>query len=90
MAQEVRGVLDSIVVCELALMLALLAFWLLMGWLLGPRGISRAFAACPNCGWRRVAAAQVCPACRLAPEDSRDPPSAGTPAPPAARERLTR
>ena len=69
MEQEVRGVLDLIVRWELALMLALLFAWLVTGWLLGPRGVPRAFAACPNCGWRRVAAAEVCPACRLAPED---------------------
>jgi hypothetical protein len=71
MEQEVRGVLDAIVAWELGLMLALLLAWAMTGWLLGPRGLLRAVAACPNCGWRRVAAAQVCPACRLAPEDSR-------------------
>jgi len=71
MEEAVRGVLGSIVVWELGLMLALLVLWVVTGWLLGPRGVPRAVAPCPNCGWRRVAAAQVCPACRLAPEDSR-------------------
>lgn len=80
MTQELWRVLDAIVRCELGLMLALLLAWAVMGWLLGPRGVPRATSACPNCGWRRVAASQVCPACRLAPEDSRF-------APPTPRER---
>lgn len=75
MEQEVRGVLDSVLVWELGLMLALLLAWGIARRLLGPRGVARAIAACPNCGWRHVAAAQVCPACRLAPEDSAHAPS---------------
>jgi hypothetical protein len=78
--QSVRELLGTIVLSELGLMVALLLAWRVTAWLLGPRGVPRAVAACPNCGWRRVAAAQVCPACHLAPEDSRF-------VPPAPRER---
>jgi hypothetical protein len=84
MEQAVRGVLDSIVLGELGLMLALLLAWIVTRWLLGPRGVPRAIAACPNCGWRRVAAAQICPACYLAPEDS----PFALPAPRERRERV--
>jgi hypothetical protein len=71
MEEVVRGILGSIVLAELCLMMGLLLAWRVTGWLLGPRGMRGALAACPNCGWHSVAAAQTCPVCRLAPEDSR-------------------
>jgi hypothetical protein len=69
----VRNVLELIVLAELALLLALVIVWALTWWILGPRGITRARDACPNCGWRAVAAAQACPMCHLAPEDTWSP-----------------
>jgi hypothetical protein len=70
MEDVVREVLSTILLAELGLMVALLLAWRAADWLLGPRGVTRALASCPNCGWQRVAAAQICPLCRLAPEDS--------------------
>lgn len=75
----VRNVLELIVLAELALLLALVIVWALTWWILGPRGITRARDACPNCGWRAVAAAQACPMCHLAPEDTWSPHHAAPP-----------
>jgi hypothetical protein len=75
----VRNILELVVLSELALLLALVIVWALTWWALGPRGVMRWRAACPNCGWRGVAAAQACPVCHLAPEDTWSP---HRPAPP--------
>jgi hypothetical protein len=94
-----RGVLDSILLAELGLLVALLLAWRLMGSLLEPRvgagrggpvrslqGERQSRAACPNCGWRRIVAAQVCPVCGLAPDESPD----ALPAPRDERRRKPR
>jgi hypothetical protein len=97
-----RGVLDSILLAEPRWWwwtVALLLAWRLMGSLLEPRvgaggggpvrslqGELQTRRACPNCGWRRIVAAQVCPVCGLAPDES---PKA-LPAPPDERRRKPR
>ena len=94
------GVLDSIHLAELGWwwMVALLLAWRLMSSLWEPlvgaggggpvrslQGELQTRAACPNCGWQR-AAAQFCPLCGLAPDESPD----ALPAPRDERRRKPR